>query len=72
MATPEDTAAAVEKAKADLAAAEAAHQQAQADAPPREPSVILHDFMTRVAQRFGNHHELERLVTEFGKATAKD
>lgn len=70
MVTPEEAAAAVEKAKADLAAAESAHAQAKADAPPREPNVILADFMAKIASRFGGHHELEALVTEFGKATA--
>jgi hypothetical protein len=70
MPTVEEAAAAVEKAKADLAAAESAQVEAQASAPPREPNVIVLDFMSKIAQRFGNHHELAGLIAEFTKATA--
>jgi hypothetical protein len=68
MPTVEEAAAAVEKAKADLAAAESAQLEAQASAPPRRPDVILLDFMSKVAQRFGNHHELAGLIAEAKKS----
>jgi hypothetical protein len=70
MPTVEEAAAAVDKAKADLAAAESAQLEAQASAPPRSPDVIVLDFMSKVAQRFGNHHEFAGLISEFTKATA--
>ena len=70
MPTPEEAAANVESLKQQLAEAEAAQAKAAEDAPPREPAVIVHDFMSKVAQRFGNHHELAALVTEHAKATS--
>lgn len=33
--------------------------------PPRDPDIILHDFMVTVADRFGNHEVLEQLAAEF-------
>lgn len=67
--TATDTATALDKAKADLAAAQKAHDEAEAtDKPRRAPYLIMLDFMAAVAGRFGHHPDLEALVREF-KAT---
>lgn len=71
--TTEETAAALDKAKADLAAAEAAHQDATtAAAGPRKPEVILTDLLDRLVLRLGNRPELRALVTELQKASVPD
>jgi|SRR5882672_2267536 len=65
------------QAASDLAAAAELDAQKAADAasgkpstppPPREPSVIMLDFMDRVASRFGQHLELTSLVAEMKAA----
>lgn len=33
--------------------------------PPRDPDIVLYDFMKLVTERFGNHAVLEALCEEF-------
>lgn len=51
-------------ADATLAAERAAGIPAE-PSPPRDPFIILFDFMTAVSDRFGNHQVLEDLAGEF-------
>jgi hypothetical protein len=68
--TTEETNAAVEAAKKQLADAEAAHAAATAEsAEPRAPGVVVTDLLERIVDRMGNRPELEKLVKEL-KATA--
>lgn len=65
------------QAASDLAAAAELDAQKAADLaagkpseppPPRDPDVIMVDFMDRVASRFGQHFELRNLVAEMKAA----
>jgi len=67
-----DTAAAVELKKQELAAAEAAHLEAQKDAPPRDPAIVLEAFMYEVTMRFGHPADLLRLLTEYRATLPKE
>lgn len=71
--TTEETAAALDKARQDLAAAEAAHQDAEkAAAGPRRPEVVLIDLLDKLVLRLGNRPDLRALVTEMQKAAVPD
>lgn len=71
MADPTQTAAELAEAQQKLANAEAAHAAAQAEsATPRMPFVVVHDILTFIAGRFGNHPQLEKLLAELKAAAA--
>jgi hypothetical protein len=66
--TTDETAAQLEAARQQLAAAEAAHTAAIADAPPRNFEEIVYDFFAQLVMRSGNHPEMQRLLDELKKA----
>ena len=68
MPTPAETAAQLEAAKAALEAAQAAHAESLAGAPPRDFEEIVYDFFANLVMRAGHHPELQALLDELKRA----